>query len=77
MKMLVGKVVSKKMSKTIVVEVVRQRMHPLYKKMLHSSKRYKVHCIDESVKEGDIVKIVSVSPISKEKHFRLDSKLLK
>ncbi|MBI4990607.1 30S ribosomal protein S17 [Candidatus Gottesmanbacteria bacterium] len=71
MKTLTGKVVSTKMAKTIIVEVVRQNVHPLYKKIMHRSTRYKVHNEDSSVKEGDTVKIVSVRPISKDKHYKV------
>lgn len=69
MKFLEGKVVSKKMAKTIVVEVERKRPHPLYKKIIRKTKRYKVHCLDETVKQGDKVRIKSCRPISREKHF--------
>ena len=75
MKTLTGKVVSTKTPKTIIVEVVRQRLHPLYKKIMHRSKRYKVDNTGESVKLGDTVKIIETRPISKEKHFKLLNKL--
>jgi small subunit ribosomal protein S17 len=71
MKSLNGKVVSTKMQNTIVVEVQHQRMHPLYKKFITKSKRFKVHSEDPSVKEGDMVTIEQIRPISKEKHFKL------
>lgn len=71
MRILTGKVVSTKMTKTIVVEVVRHRLHPLYKKIMKRSKRYKVHNENENVKVGDAVRIVETRPISKEKHFKL------
>lgn len=75
MKILTGKVVSTKMTKTIVVDVVRQRFHPRYKKIIRRSKRYKVHCEDQSIKEGDVVKIVSCRPVSANKHFKLLSRV--
>lgn len=71
MKELTGKVVSCKMKNTIVVEVESTRLHPLYRKYLKRSKRLKVHCEDQTVKEGDTVKIVSTRPMSKEKHYKL------
>jgi len=71
MKILEGKVVSAKTPKTIIVEVERNNFHPLYKKIIRRTKRYKVHCENNDVKVGDLVKIKSVRPISKEKHFRL------
>lgn len=70
MKTLVGKIVSTKMDKTIVVEVITQKLHPLYKKIRRVSKRYKVHCDDKSIKEGDMVKIATSRPISSQKHFK-------
>ena len=76
MKILKGKVVSTKMNKTIVVEVVRSRLHPLYRKYIRRSARYKVHADNENIKVGDMVEITGVRPISKEKHYSLH-KLLK
>ena len=52
MKMMIGKVVSVGMQKTIVVEVERQKVHPLYKKIMRVSKRYKVHNENVKVKVG-------------------------
>lgn len=75
MKEIIGKVVSNKTPKTLIVEVETQRLHPLYKKFMKSKKKYKVHYEDLSVKVGDVVKIVSVRPISKEKHFKLAGKV--
>ncbi|MCL4339282.1 30S ribosomal protein S17 [Patescibacteria group bacterium] len=74
-KTLKGKVVSNKMTRTIVVEVGRQRVHPLYKKIMRRSKRYKVEGDEKSVNIGDMVKIGAVRPISKEKHFQLIGKV--
>ncbi len=71
MRTLTGRVVSLKMAKTIIVEVERQNVHPLYKKIMRRSTRYKVHNEDSSIKEGDTVKIVSVKPISKDKHYKI------
>lgn len=71
MKALTGRVVSCKMKNTIVVEVESTWLHPLYKKYLKRSKRFKVHCEDQTVKEGDSVKIVSTRPISRDKHYKL------
>lgn len=75
MKSLIGKVVSCKMAKTIIVEIDRQLVHKLYKKIMHRSRRYKVHNEDTSVKVGDLVKIVGVKPLSKDKHFKVIAKL--
>ncbi len=67
---LIGKVTSTKMQKTAVVTIERVVVHPLYKKRTKRSKNYKAH--DEiGVKKGDMVKIQSVSPISKDKNFKI------
>lgn len=71
MKILAGIVVSTVMSNTLVVEVVKSRLHPLYKKIIRKTKRYKVHNEDSSVKVGDMVKLVQTRPISKEKHYKV------
>lgn len=75
MKSIVGKVVSTKMVNTIVVEVERKIVHPLYKKIMKRSSKFKVHCEDKAIKVGDIVKIISVKPISKMKHFKFVEKI--
>lgn len=75
MKNIIGKVVSTKMAKTIVVAVERQTIHPLYKKIIRRTKRVKVHSEDASLKVGDTVRIVGTRPISKEKHFKFVSKI--
>lgn len=75
MKSLVGKIVSVGQTKTIVVDVKKQKLHPLYKKLMTSSKRFKAHCEDSTLKVGDIVKIVSTRPLSKEKHFKVEGKV--
>ena len=68
---LIGKVVSDKMSKTIVVEIVQRRMHPIYHKYLKVSRRVKAHDEKEESKVGDKVKIIEARPISKEKRWML------
>lgn len=75
MKNLTGRVVSTKMAKTIVVSVERQKVHPLYKKIIKRSKRIKVHSEDETIKTGDLVKIAPTKPMSKEKHYKLVAKI--
>ncbi|OGD97412.1 30S ribosomal protein S17 [Candidatus Curtissbacteria bacterium RIFCSPLOWO2_01_FULL_38_11b] len=65
----VGKVVSTKMQKTIVVEVEMRKKHPLYKKIIKKSKKIKVH--DElGAKMQQKVKIRETKPISKNVHFK-------
>ena len=70
---LVGKVVSDACNKTITIEVVTYKKHPLYKKNVKTTKKYAVHDEENKAKVGDIVKVVSSRPISKTKKFVLDS----
>lgn len=70
MKTLVGEVVSTKMEKTAVVEVTRRKVHPLYKKAVKATRRYKAH--DElGVAEGDRVRITETRPLSGHKRFKI------
>lgn len=64
---LVGKVVSDKMDKTVVVLVERQMKHPLYGKYVVRSKKYHAHDDTNQYKEGDTVEIVESRPISRTK----------
>jgi small subunit ribosomal protein S17 len=66
-----GTVVSSKQSKTIVVKVVRSAPHPLYKKVVKSSKKYAAHDEKGDARAGDTVRIVETRPISKTKRWRL------
>jgi small subunit ribosomal protein S17 len=69
---MTGFVTSNKMTKTVVVEITRSYRHPLYKKVVHSSKRVKAH--DElGCQIGDEVKLVASKPISREKHWVVES----
>ena len=68
-----GTVVSDKMTKTIVVEVSRLEQHPIYKKYIHKSKKYYAHDESEQASIGDLVKIVETRPMSKLKHWKLQS----
>lgn len=65
---LQGVVLSNKMAKTVVVAVDTKRAHPLYKKIVTSRKKYKVHT-NESLEIGDTVSFQECSPISKEKRW--------
>lgn len=69
---LTGMVVSDKMQKTIVVRVERTVRHPLYKKVLTRTKKYKAHDESEQAREGDLVRIVEHRPISKTKRWMLE-----
>ena len=69
----VGKVVSASMDKTIVVQIETYKKHPLYKKRVKYSKKYKAHDEENKAKVGDTVKIVACRPLSKTKRYELDS----
>jgi len=70
MKQYQGKVISTKMEKTAVVEVIRRVRHSLYKKVYTRKKKYHVH--DEvGVQVGEIVKFVETKPISKTKKWKI------
>ena len=72
-KILQGKVVSNKMTGTVVVEVERLIPHPLFKKLLKRSKKFKVATNGQKVEIGTRVKIIETRPIAKDKHFALIS----
>jgi small subunit ribosomal protein S17 len=69
---ITGVVTSNKMMKTVVVEISRTYRHPLYHKVVHSSKRVKAH--DElSCQIGDQVQIVESRPMSRDKRWVVES----
>lgn len=70
-KVLVGKVVSDKMDKTITVLVETYKNHPIYKKRVKYSKKYKAHDELQVAKMGDKVEIMETRPLSATKNFRL------
>ncbi len=73
---ITGVVTSNKMTKTVVVEITRKFRHPLYKKVVHLSKRVKAH--DElGCKIGDQVQIVESRPLSRDKRWVVESILKK
>jgi small subunit ribosomal protein S17 len=75
-KTLIGKVVSDKMDKTIVVQVEYLKEHPVYKRMVKKFSKFKVHDEENKAKTGNIVKISQTRPLSKDKRWRL-SEILK
>jgi len=70
-KVQIGKVVSDKMDKTIVVAVETYKEHNLYHKRIRYTKKYKAHDENNQAKIGDTVKIMETRPLSKDKRFRL------
>jgi len=67
----IGKVVSDKMQKTVVVTQVRQVAHPLYKKYFKRTKKYVADNADNTAKMGDTVRIMETRPLSKTKRWRV------
>jgi len=68
-RILQGTVVSDKNDKTIVVKVERRFTHPLFKKTVRRSKKYKAHDENNAKKVGDMVSIQESRPISKDKNW--------
>lgn len=67
----VGRVVSDKMDKTVVVTVETLRRHPLYKKTIRRMVKYKAHDAKNQCHEGDIVRIGETRPLSRDKRWRI------
>ncbi|WP_435922607.1 30S ribosomal protein S17 [Paenibacillus sp. DYY-L-2] len=70
-KVQIGKVVSDKMDKTIVVAVETYKKHELYHKRIKYTKKFKAHDENNTAKIGDTVKIAETRPLSKDKRWRL------
>jgi len=70
-KVLQGVIVSDKMEKTAVVVVERKVQHPLYKRRVKKTKKYKIHDEQNVCRIGDRVRLIECKPISKEKCWRL------
>jgi small subunit ribosomal protein S17 len=68
-KEFVGKVVSNKMDKTVVVAVERKFPHPLYEKQVKKTKKFYAHDEENKCNEGDIVRIRETRPLSKLKRW--------
>ncbi len=68
-RILQGTVVSDKSDKTVVVKVERRFAHPMFKKTVRRSKKYKAHDENNTVKTGDTVSIQECAPISKDKRW--------
>ena len=67
----IGKVVSDKMEKTIVVAIETKVRHPLYGKTVNRTTKFKVHDENNEAKIGDRVSIMETRPLSKDKRWRL------
>ena len=66
-----GRVVSNKMDKTVTVLVERQVKHALYGKYIKRSTKLHAHDADNSCKEGDVVRVTEIAPMSKTKNWRV------
>ena len=67
----VGKVVSDKMDKTVVVAIVDNVKHPLYKKIIKNTVKFKAHDENNECRIGDRVEIMETRPLSKDKRWRV------
>ena len=70
-KVRVGRVVSNRMNKTVVVRVERTFRHPLYGKIIKRAKRFKAHDPKNECQIGDRVEIVETRPLSRDKRWRV------
>jgi small subunit ribosomal protein S17 len=75
-KVRTGVVISNKMDKTVVVEVSRTVVHPVYKKFVRRRKRFMAHDEENRCRVGDQVMIVETRPLSRHKNWRV-RKILK
>ena len=70
-KVRVGKVISDKMDKTVVVAIEDRVAHPLYKKIVGRTYKLKAHDEENTCGVGDIVKVMETRPLSKDKRWRV------
>jgi len=73
----IGEVVSTKMSKTIVVQVVMKKSHPLYRRVVAKTKKFYAHDESNTARVGDFVEIEETRPMSKLKRWRLKNVIQK
>jgi small subunit ribosomal protein S17 len=72
---LVGRVVSDKMDKTVVVAIERRKMHPIYKKVVKTTKKVMAHDESNSIKIGALVRVVESKPLSRHKRWVVEEVL--
>jgi small subunit ribosomal protein S17 len=70
-KEIIGKVISSRMQKTIVVEVVRKKAHPFYGRVVSKAKKFYAHDEKNQAHVGDFVRLEETRPLSKLKRWRL------
>ena len=73
----IGQVVSTKMNKTIVVQTIMKKSHPLYRRVVAKSKKFYAHDENNTARVGDFVEIEETRPMSKLKRWRLKNVLQK
>ena len=73
----VGRVVSNRMDKTVVVEVETPKRHPLYKKIIRRRVKFKAHDENNRCGLGDVVRIIETRPLSKQKRWRVGEVITK
>jgi small subunit ribosomal protein S17 len=74
-KRLIGRVISDKMEKTVTVAIERRSMHPLYGKVVSSTKKVKAHDESNAIPLGAIVQLVESKPLSKTKRWVVEKVL--
>jgi small subunit ribosomal protein S17 len=74
---MVGQVVTNKMDKTVVVEIKSRQRHPLYRRIINRTTRFKAHDAENKCSLGDQVRIMESRPLSKEKHWQVIEVLTK
>jgi small subunit ribosomal protein S17 len=70
-KEVIGNVVSNRMNKTIVVQVVRRKSHPLYSRVISKAKKFYAHDEKNEAHVGDVVRLEETRPLSKLKRWKL------
>ena len=70
-KIVVGEVISNKMHKTIVVEAIRKKSHPLYLRVVSRRKKFYAHDEKNECATGDKVRMIETRPLSKDKRFEV------
>lgn len=72
---LVGRVVSDKMEKTVVVAIERRKMHPIYKKVVRTTKKIMAHDETNAIQIGALVRVVESKPLSRNKRWVVEAVL--
>ena len=72
---LVGRVVSNKMDKTVVVAIERRKLHPIYKKVVRTTKKIMAHDERNALEVGALVRVVESKPLSRHKRWVVEEVL--